>query len=342
MRYIGSKNLLLSDISNMITENTNKDVFIFCDIFSGTGTVARFFKDRYSIISNDALSFSHTLQHATIENNLNPTFKKLKAKGILDPLKFLNNTEPKIDRNTAFIYQNYSPDGKDGRMYFTPENALRIDFIRQTISKWSNDKLINKDEFYYLLALLIEAVPFVSNITGTYGAYLKHWDNRAHKKLTLEYINVTDNGLKNYSYNRDANELIREISGDVLYIDPPYNTRQYLPNYHVLETIARYDYPEIYGVTGMRPYKDEKSAYCSKMSVQDIFRDLVENAKFKYVVVSYSSQGIMTKEQIKKIMTDNGIESTYKFKSISYRKYKSKVVKDSDVQEYLFFIQKKI
>jgi len=96
--------------------------------------------------------------------------------------------------------------------------------------------LIDEIEYYYLLASLIEGVPYVSNITGTYGAYLKEWDKRALKAFEMARPDVIDNGKANRSYNADANALIRELEGDILYIDPPYNSRQYAPNYHLLET----------------------------------------------------------------------------------------------------------
>jgi adenine-specific DNA-methyltransferase len=342
MRFIGSKSLLLDNIRGIIVNNTANDAESFCDIFSGTGTVARHFKPDYKIISNDALSFSHALQYATIKNNSVPLFGGLKKSGIEDVVSYLNNADVTISDipNDAFIYNNYSPDGKAGRMYFTPKNALKIDYIRQTISKWLDSDLITKIEYYYLLALLIEAVPFISNTTGTYGAYLKHWDKRAHKDLTLEYLPVFDNKKSNTSHNQNTNDLIKEISGDILYIDPPYNARQYLPNYHVLETIARYDSPEIYGITGMRPYGDEKSDYSSKVRVLDAFEDLISNARFKTIVMSYRSHGLMSKDQIETILKKYGIEDTYVFEPIQYRKYKSKIVKETDVIEYLFLIQK--
>ena len=102
-------------------------------------------------------------------------------------------------------------------------------------------KLINENEYFYLLSSLIESIPFVSNIAGTYGAYLKHWDKRALKKLELVKLDVVENHKKNKCFNVDANELIHKISGDILYIDPPYNSRQYVPNYHILQTVAKYD-----------------------------------------------------------------------------------------------------
>ena len=260
MRYIGSKVLLLDNIKKVIDENVPHEnrVKTFCDIFSGTAAVARYFKKYYRIISNDIIYFSFVLQMATIHNNQKPSFEKLKSLGIEDPIIYLESANVYSTGYTDadfFIYQNYSPNDNNDRMYFTPDNAKRIDFIRLTIEKWYKEELINEDEYYYLIMALIEGIPYVSNITGTYGAYLKHWDKRALKDFKMIDIDVENNNQNNQCFNMAGNELIKKISGDILYIDPPYNNRQYMPNYHLLETIAKYDYPKIYGKTGLRPYE---------------------------------------------------------------------------------------
>lgn len=342
MRYIGSKINLLNEIDDVIKSKINDESEIFCDIFSGTGTVGAYFKKRYSIKSNDTLYFSHIIQKAKIELNHIPKFNKLKKKGIPDPLDYLENEDYEIQDN-YFITINYSPYKENKRMYFTVSNAGRIDFIRQTIEEWKNRKLINKDEYIYLLAVLIESIPFVSNISGTYGAYLKHWDKRALNPIKLNTIDITNNSKQNQSYNEDSNKVISRLKGDILYIDPPYNGRQYITNYHVLETIARYDNPNIYGITGLRPYDNEKSQYCVKKDVETAFNNLIKKAKFKHIIVSYSSDGLLDEETIKKIMTKHGIAETYELKKIPYRKYKSKHKQESNhLYECLFYIQKNI
>jgi len=346
MRYIGGKTQLLGDIEAVISENSVGSERVFCDIFAGTGSVARHFKSAYEVHSNDMLHFSYVIQKATIENNKKPSFPNLMKIGICDPIKFLEETkiEPaKLDIENFFITNNYSPNEKCERMYISNKNALRIDFIRNTIEAWKHKNLIDELEYYYLLAALIEGVPYISNITGTYGAYLKQWDKRALKEFEMERLDVIDNGQKNKSYNVDASKLICELEGDILYLDPPYNARQYAPNYHLLETISKYDNPPIKGVTGMRPYENEKSSFCVKNEVLDVFEDLINKAKFGNIILSYSTEGLMTSEQIEKVFKRHGIESSYKRYDIPYRKYKSKIVKeDGGLQEYLFYIRKKI
>jgi len=343
MRFIGTKTNLLKDIQKVIQTNCVL-AKSFCDIFSGTSSVARFFKKDFEMISNDLLHFSFVLQKAMIENNKKPSFKNLNKIGINDPLEFFNNFTPKLEnlKSEPFIFNNYTPNHNHDRSYFNKENALKIDFIRQKINEWKKDNLIDELEYYYLVACLIEAVPFVSNIAGTFGAYLKHWDKRAFKKIELKHLEIVNNEKENKSYNENSNVLIKEIKGDILYIDPPYNSRQYLPNYHVLETISKYDNPKIYGKTGLRPYDEVKSKYCVKGKVLNEFSNLIKNANFKYIIVSYSSEGLMSEEEIKNVLIENGIKNTYKLKKIPYRRYKhTKGDVKHSLNEFLFFITKR-
>ncbi len=162
MRFIGSKTNLLKNIAMVISENTTGNENIFCDIFSGTGAVARYFKPKYEVYSNDVLHFSYVIQKATVENNTKPSFSKLKNIGIVDPFNFLEGTQIKelnYDDDTYFISKNYTPHDNCKRMYVSNKNAARIDFIRNTIEAWKNEKLLTELEYYYLLAGLIEGVP---------------------------------------------------------------------------------------------------------------------------------------------------------------------------------------
>ena len=346
MRYIGSKAALLDQIEQVIRENTDPNARVFCDIFAGTGAVARHFKPKYQIIANDFLHFSYVMQQATIVNNRLPEFSALKQVGILDPFAFLEETKLTMDsleEQNRFITQTYSPAGKDGRMYLSAKNALRIDFIRTTIQSWRDSGLLTDGEYYYLLAGLIEGVPYVSNITGTYGAYLKHWDKRAYKDFEMVRLEVEDNGFENRACNQDANALISQIEGDILYLDPPYNNRQYAPNYHLLETISRYDRPQVSGVTGMRPYGDTKSAFCRKGEAAGAFEELVEKAKFESILLSYSTDGLMTSQEMEAILKRHGIPESFRRYDIPYRKYKSKIVSPDDaLKEYIYFIRKRV
>jgi adenine-specific DNA-methyltransferase len=342
MRYIGSKANLLNEIESVI-EPFKSNSQVFCDLFSGTASVGRYFKKDFQIISNDLLYFSYAIQKATIENQSEPSYIKLKSVIGKDPFLYLSGldvTKYKFQKQT-FIHDNYSPTLNCSRQYLSNENALRIDAFRQTINEWRDEGLIDEIEYFYLLAGIIEAIPFVSNIAGTYGAYLKNWDKRAGNRIDPVKYSVTNNCKKNKSYNQDVNSLINQIEGDILYLDPPYNGRQYISNYHLLETVARYDNPEIKGITGTRNESSENSDFCKKNKVTVAFEKLVEQSKFKYIVVSYSNEGLMTEDAISEILKKHANPKTLKVKKIPYRRYKrtSEVIENT-LNELLFTVEK--
>ena len=340
MRYIGGKSKLLDDIHQLVKEKVTDDSKLFLDLFSGTGCVGESFKSQFEVYANDQLYFSYLLCAGTLQHNTPPLFQGLQALSVDDPIDYLNALTPEID-SSYFIYHNYSPEGESGRMYFTPQNAAKIDAIRQKIQIWFDNKKIDLDEYEYLLCALVEAVPFISNTTGTYGAYLKHWDNRVHKPLQLEHAILTNNGKENKAFNEDAAELTKRLYVDVCYIDPPYNARQYTSNYHLLETIAHYDSPDIKGITGVRQYdKELHSRFCRKREAYCAFEEVIKKLQAKHIIVSYSSDGILSHQEIEDILQRYSVEGSYYFKPIIYNTYKSKIAGNSKVNEFLFYVEK--
>lgn len=272
--------------------------------------------------------------------NKKPQFKKL---GIDDPIKFLNELEfgeSNISEDDCFIYNNYSPIGGCKRMYFQSDNALKIDLIRLTIQKWLDQGLVNEDEYYYLLAALINAVPYVANITGVYAAYLKYWDDRTFNPLKLEEPTIINNRKKNRCFNADYKEILAEKC-DLLYADPPYNSREYLPNYHILETIARYDYPKISGITGLRKYDDQKSVFCKKSTVADAFKTLVRDCKCRYILISYNNEGLLSTGELSDICMQYAVDNSFKLYEFDYRRYKNKIPNNkAGLKEQLYFLRR--
>lgn len=342
MRYIGGKTKILPYLDKFLSTKLGTasldTPLTFLDLFSGTGVVAKHFKNKFKVATNDSMYFSYILSRGSVVPNTVPLFLGLKENGISKPLDYLNS----IDGKVGFITKNYaSESADDGRMYFTVKNAMKIDAIRQEIAKWLDNGWVNEDEFDYLLATLIEAVPFVSNTTGTYGAYLKHWDKRALKDLQLIHPELCDNSHKNTAYNSTAESLTKTVTADICYIDPPYNGRQYSSNYHILETIAKYDSPTIKGVTGIREFdKEQVSDFCKKRKVLQAFEQVIKQADCKHLIISYSSDGLLSVEKIKQLLLTYGLPETYDFKVIDYDTYKSKIVLRPKVDEYLFYIEK--
>ena len=330
----------LDNINSVISSEIG-GVSSVIDLFAGSGAVSHYFKSNgLKTISNDFLYFSYVLLQADIMLNSEPNFDKL---GIGNPIEYLNcltltDTEFKIE--DCFIYNHYSPVGDCRRMYFRPENALKIDIIRMTIEKWKNNSLISENEYFYLLSALINAVPFVANITGVYAAYLKYWDERTYKHIELKKPVIINNRQDNECYNLDYTELLNK-SCDLLYADPPYNSREYLPNYHILETIARYDYPEIHGVTGMRNYDNQKSVFCKKNMVYSAFETLVRDCKSKYILISYNNEALLSTQELSDICRKYAVNGSFKLFEYNYRRYKNKIPNNAKgLKEQLYFLRR--
>lgn len=160
----------------------------------------------------------------------------------------------------------------------------------------------------------------------------------AQKEMVVESAEYELNANEHKVFNKDANVLIKEIEGDILYLDPPYNARQYGANYHLLNTIAEYNPFVPSGKTGLRNYS--RSKYCSASTVKNEFEDLIKNARFKYIFLSYNNEGLMSASEVKSIMSKYGrydlVQTDYqRFKADSNRYNKA----DSTV-EYLHILEK--
>ena len=339
MRYIGGKTLLIEYIIDTIKENTN-NINSVIDIFSGSAAVSNALKSEgYRVLSNDFLYFSYCISRGTVGISDEPQFNKFNF-DVFDYLNNLTIKEASFSLEDCFIYNNYSPNDHCNRMYFRNDNAIRIDLIRLTIEKWKNEYLLTEDEYYYLLAALINAVPYVANIAGVFGAYLKFWDDRTYKRLKLERPQIIVTDKKMTCTNLDYKEILHE-KYDLLYADPPYNSREYLPNYHLLETIARYDRPEIYGVTGMRGYDGQKSDFCKKTTVRQAFEMLVRDCESKYLLISYNNEGLISTNDLTEICQEYAVGESFKLKEIDYRRYKSKISNNKpDLKEQLYFLRR--
>src|SRR3989339_664161 len=145
-----------------------------------------------------------------------------------------------------------------------------------------------------------------ANTASVYGAFLKKLKKTAQNNLILKPAELIINDQDHEVFNEDINKVAGKIAGDILYLDPPYNQRQYATNYHMLETIAKYDNPKIHGKTGLREYQNQKSLYCSRTQVKKAFKDLILKARAKYIFLSYNNEGLMTLGDIQEIMSLRG------------------------------------
>ncbi|RXP64625.1 modification methylase [Lutibacter sp. HS1-25] len=331
MNYIGSKHKLSSFLKKAIQETVKADLseLVFCDLFAGTGIVGRNFKLLVKqVIANDVEFYSYVLNCNYIGNSV-----ALDSEKYFD---FLNN----LEGVKGFIFENYCENGSADRLYFSAENGQKIDAIRMQIEAWKISKDITKNEYFFLLASLIESADKVANTASVYGAYLKKLKKSAQKKMILEPAIFEISKNINQVFNEDGNELIHKIKGDILYLDPPYNARQYGSNYHLLTTIAKYDAFIPKGKTGLRDYY--RSAYCKKNQVKKSFDELIKNANFKYIFLSYNNEGLMTENEVKTIMKAYG---NYSLKTTKYQRFKADKTenrnhKATETVEYLHILEK--
>ncbi len=333
MNYIGSKYKLLPFIRRAIYDVVGDDLSnkVLCDIFAGTGMVGRCLKTEVKkVISNDIEYYSYVLNRNYIGNHITINNKE-------KYIEELNNI-PLID--DGFIYRNYCWGGGNERLYFTDDNGKRIDSMRQQIERWKESHTINDDLYYFLLCSLLESADKVANTASVYGAFLKKIKKTAAAKMRLSAAEFDLNCNQHEVYCEDANQLIHRIEGDILYLDPPYNARQYGANYHLLNTIAEYKNFEPIGKTGLREYT--KSKYCKRGTVISEFEELVRNAHFQYIFLSYNNEGLMSVEQIKKIMSKYG---KYDLVCRDYQRFKADKTDSrnhtaSSTIEYLHILEK--
>jgi len=331
MNYIDSKIKLSSFIYDTITNVVGKDLsdYTFCDLFAGTGAVGRLFKRKVNkIISNDREYYSYVLNRAYWSN-----LEKINLETLFSELNILRGFQ-------GFIFNEYSENGKSGRLFFSEANGQKIDAIRLKIEQWKVTKAISEDVYYFLLASLIEGADKVSNNASVYCAYLKQLKNTSKKEIIVKPLGaLCSKGAKSEVYNEDSNLLIRKINGDILYLDPPYNGREYGSYYHLLNTIALYDNNFIpKGKAGLRHYVTSK--YCKKKDAAKALEELIENANFQYIFLSYNNENIIAPDYIRKIMTRYG---RYSVTSISYPKFKSQRTQSTDrTIEYIHILTKYI
>lgn len=325
-RYLGSKTKLLTFIEDIL-EKEGVKYDSFADLFAGTGTVANYFHRKASIVVNDLLESNYQCYLAFFSK------ESLRVPNLLNRLSQYNSIE------TAGIPENYF-SRNFANTYFDAENAKRIGHIREDIEQLFLRKKINAREKAYLVTSLIYALDRIANTVGHYDAYRKV--SIPSRKLELRPLSLGDSKYDVSIHKRDANELAGEVRADVVYLDPPYNSRQYSDSYHLLENIACWEKQEVFGVAKKIDRAHLKSAYSLK-SAGNAFSDLINDLNAKYILVSYNDMGTNGNARSQSRISDHEIMSALerrgevKVYEKAFNQFTTGSSTNSDLKERVFF-----
>ena len=354
IEYLGRKEALLKFIVPPIAEAARATGGRVADLFCGTATVSEAFKrEGLRVEANDQLMLGAILARSILEISEEPLMPALRQQLMDHPdsralalegapaydqaLALLNGLSPV----EGYCWRSFSPASKEHsgveRMYFTRENAGKIDAIRGQLSEWGS--VISDGERALLLRSLVEGISAVSNIAGTWGCYLKTWKSRALKPLRLTRVTIVPGATDHHVSNDDAARIARSVRASVAYIDPPYTKRQYAAYYHVLETVVRNDQPALTGTTGLRDWKQDSSDWCYKRRAPAALQDLVSKLPSQHVFLSYNEDGQISHDRILDIMGNFGDLEVH---DTNYRRYKSsrKPHKGLLVKERLYHLRR--
>ncbi|MBA5705963.1 DNA methyltransferase [Pseudomonas fulva] len=336
-RYIGSKSRLIDQITTYMG-HPKQDAF-FVDAFCGTGVVAEAAADLgWNVRINDSLHSAVISSGARLISADQAPFKKLG--GYAEAIAKLNAVGPKH----GFMWREYSPASVDTcgfeRRYFTQENAARIDAMRAQIADWMGAGIIDWVEERLLIADLFSALNRVANIAGTFGCFLSKWTSQSQDKIVMRCRDLKKKGVHVEATVGDVFDVPNEAH-DLVYLDPPYTKRQYASYYHILETVALGDEPEVEGVAGLRPWKNLASDFCYKTRALQALSRLVQGLKAQKVLLSYSSEGHICMDDIKSELSKIGESTMHPLGAIGrYRPNKVASSAASDVSEFLVVVER--
>lgn len=316
-RYLGNKYKLLPFIKKVVDSECT-DIEIVADIFSGTGAVASAFQDK-QLVTNDIMYSNYISNFAWFSPR---KYSRKKIETIID------------EYNTMLINEENYMTMNFSNTYFSHDDCSKIGFIREDIENKYANKEINERERALLITSLLYAMDKIAKTCGHYDAYRKGVEFDMHLELLLPEASITNN-KKNKCYNMDSNVLVRKIVADLVYIDPPYNSRQYCDAYHLLENVARWEKPEVFGVAKKMDRTALKSKYCTR-SAAEAFDDLIKQLKCKYIVLSYNNMAQKGNDRSNARISDDDIIRILSAKGevkIFSEEYKAFTTGKSDIED---------
>lgn len=319
MRYIGSKLRLTNFIESTIKKYCGEELSekVFCDLFAGTGVVGRTFSPMVKkVIANDLEKYSFIANYVQLKGYNTEVWKKF-----FDGINYTeqhSDVHPiiEIDKN---LIEAYTEGGSKNRLFFSQENGEKIQYARNRLSLWAHN--YNFNDYFAVLYTIMEGADKVANTMSTYGMFASKLKENALKPIEFKEPKVAENaGKQNEVYMADANELIKQIKGDILYLDPPYNQRQYSSYYFVLNAIAENRAPETGTKSGVKNDECNKSSYNKKKEVANSLEQLIKDADFEWIFLSYNNEGLLSFEEIREIFEKYG---DYWVESTDYQRYKA-------------------
>ncbi len=362
MRYIGNKTRLLPFLADALGQLRIAPGRAH-DAFAGTAAVGRALKGiGWRVDSSDVMTYSYVFQRAYVVARRGPSVPRVAA-GDADVRRALKSPAFRpaardglsvlaeylsscVAPETGFLSRHFAPAG--GRMYFTDENARRIDGARHALHRWHADALVSDDAYYLLLAAIIEGADRVANTAGIYAAYIKQWQPNALRPFRVDPDRPVSRAAGARAHMGDAAAIAGRLGPvDLLYVDPPYNGRQYSGYYHIPELIATGWFtatPEVRGKTGLPVDRTPPSAWCRPSRVAKALDDLLAATGARHVLVSYNSEGILANADFKAILGRRAVAPVRQF-SYSYRRYRAdrdgnnRRYRASGVTEYLYHVR---
>ena len=354
-RYIGSKTKILDAVLEKIKEIAPARGRVV-DLMSGTASVSSALRSAgFKVIAVDVMTYPY--HHARVA-----LFLK-EAPNFLEASDFIKKYAPSfsdgqnnycrilealnlVPEREGYFWKEFSAEGSPkgaskSRNYFSPYNARKIDAIRFWINTLHTKKKINNIEHSLLLHDLIMAANDVANISGTYGHYLFKLTGRALDPIKLKptVFNVTYNESGHEVLRGYAEDLSKNISCELCYIDPPYMKRQYAANYHILETLAREDSPEAAGESGLRPWREQYSNFCTKTKIRQSFEKIFTSMDCPDFLISYSEDGLLKLNELSELFSKFGAVKVTKLQNKRFRSNKSSL--STKLTEYLVHLRVK-